>query len=194
MARKYTRDSRGRFSGGGGGGSRPKATGGSLKARGSAKQSAAKLAAKDKGDSSLSGTLSRRAQKAAVTRTGKASKAAQAANRTKMAGGRPAGVIGKRGGKVAEPAAQVAKPASKLGFNQSDFLRRSQRTASIANPQVRQRAQQLYGKILILDSSPKQLKTMFRKLGKPKRQTSPRRSASRREHEDMLRLAPRLFR
>lgn len=102
MARSYRRDSRGRFSGGGGGG---KATGGSLKARSSAKRSQAKLATKDQGDKSLSGSLSRRAQRAAVTRTGKAAAAAKAANRTKLAGGRPTGTVGKaKGAKPAAPA------------------------------------------------------------------------------------------
>jgi hypothetical protein len=75
------RDSRGRFAGGGGG----KATGGSLKARSSAKRSAAKLAGKDAGGATLSGRLGLRAQRAAVTRTGRASKAAQVANSTKLA-------------------------------------------------------------------------------------------------------------
>jgi hypothetical protein len=90
--RSYVRDANGRFSSspGGGGG---KVTGGSLKARTSARRSRAKLAKQDAGDSSLSGTASRRAQKAAVTRTAKASRAAQAANRGQLAGGRPAGTM-----------------------------------------------------------------------------------------------------
>ena len=78
------RDANGRFSSSPGGGS-GRVTGGSLKARSSARRSAAKLAGKGKADTSLSGTLSRRAQKAAATRTGKAARTARAANRTKLA-------------------------------------------------------------------------------------------------------------
>lgn len=94
MARTYKRDANGRFAGGGG--SSGRVTGGSLKARTSARRSRAKLAAKDAGGNSLSATLSRRAQRAAVTRTGKAAAAARAASRAKLAGGRPAGMVGKR--------------------------------------------------------------------------------------------------
>ena len=110
MARTYRRDSRGRFSGGGGGGG-GRATGGSLAARSSARRSAAKLSGKDTGDKSLSGTASRRAQKAAVTRTGRASKAAQTANRTKMTGG-PAGTI--KGRKNLAPSKEVAQMGKKV--------------------------------------------------------------------------------
>lgn len=92
MARTYKRDANGRFAGGGGSG---RVTGGSLKARSSARRSRAKLAGKAQGDTSLSGSMSRRAQRAAVTRTGKAAAAAKAANRTKLAGGRRAGTVGK---------------------------------------------------------------------------------------------------
>jgi hypothetical protein len=106
VARSYRRDSRGRFSGGGGGGGR--ATGGSLAARSSARRSAAKLAGKDAGDSSLSGTLSRRAQKAAVTRTGKAARTARAANRTKLAATSQVVI---RPGKARDPV--ISKAASK---------------------------------------------------------------------------------
>lgn len=112
MARSYRRDSRGRFSGGGGGG---KVTGGSLKARSSAKRSQAKLAAKDPGNKSLSGSLSRRAQRAAATRTGKAASAAKAANRTKLAGGRPAGTVGKAKGAKRQGAPEAKRPGMAQG-------------------------------------------------------------------------------
>ena len=93
MARTYKRDANGRFAGGGGGSGR--VTGGSLKARTSARRSRAKLAAKDPGDSSLSGTNSRRAQRAAVTRTGKAAAAARTGNRARAKAARVGGTVGK---------------------------------------------------------------------------------------------------
>jgi hypothetical protein len=121
VARTYRRDSRGRFSGGGGGGG-GRATGGSLAARSSARRSAAKLAGKDAADTSLSGTLSRRAQKAAATRTGKASKAAQTANRAQLAGRRPAGVIGKRGGAKPEASRTRSSAATAKGSGMGGSL------------------------------------------------------------------------
>jgi hypothetical protein len=94
----------------------------------------------------------------------------------------------------------VAKPAQtktvrKLAFGQSDFERRSQRTANIRNPVVKQNAQRLYGKILNLSSTPRQIKSMFKRAGKPK---AAGRSAldrqRQRDHKAMLAAAPMLFR
>lgn len=94
---------------------------------------------------------------------------------------------------AAKPAA-TAKPASKLGFTQSDFARRSQRTASIRNPQVKAKAQQLYGKILDLNSTPRQLKSMFKKAGKPKQRTATAATRQmRREHQNMMAASKVLF-
>jgi len=110
MARTYKRDARGRFAGGGGS-SRPTVTGGSLKARSAATRARRKLAGQDPADSSVRGTLSRRNQKGAVTRTGRAARAAGQANRTKISA-RPAGVVG-RGGKVRGAKAKPAGAAPK---------------------------------------------------------------------------------
>jgi hypothetical protein len=86
--RTYNRDARGRFASGGSGGKvkrgAPKAAGGSLKARASAAKSRKKLAEMDPGDRSLKAVLSRRAQKAAVTRTAKAAVEARKANRVRL--------------------------------------------------------------------------------------------------------------
>ena len=120
MARSYRRDARGRFAGGGGSG---RVTGGSLKARTSARRSRAKLAAKDAGGNSLSATLSRRAQRAAVTRTGKAATAARAASRTKLGGGKPSGTVGKR--KKADATRGSAKSQfSKVQLTKADIVNR----------------------------------------------------------------------
>jgi hypothetical protein len=98
-----------------------------------------------------------------------------------------------RANTAAKPAA-TAKPASKLGFTQSDFARRSQRTASIRNPQVKAKAQQLYGKILDLNSTPRQLKSMFKKAGKPKQRTATAATRQmRREHQNMMAASKVLF-
>lgn len=85
MARSYRRDSRGRFSGGGGGG-KPKATGGTLGARSSLRRSRAKAAANPSPQ-----------QRGAVTRGTKKLATARAGARQAMpAGTRPSGTIGKR--------------------------------------------------------------------------------------------------
>lgn len=85
MARSYRRDSRGRFSGGGGGG-KPKATGGTLGARSSLQRSRAKAAANPSPQ-----------QRGAVTRGTKKLATARAEARQSMpAGTRPGGTIGKR--------------------------------------------------------------------------------------------------
>lgn len=111
MARVYKRDSRGRFASGGGGGGKPKATGGTLAARSSARRSRQKLGTMDSGNQSLSGNLSRRAQKAAVTRTGNALKASKAANRQQIKS-RVAGTISKtRRQPAVTPTTVMAQPA-----------------------------------------------------------------------------------
>lgn len=113
------------------------------------------------------------------------SRAKATAARAKVAG-RPRSRV------VAKPAAQ--RQAAKLGFTQSDFQRRSQRTTGIRNPRVRETAQRLYGRVLDLGSSPRQLRTMFKKAGKPKAgRKSVAQRQSQREHRDMLALANRLF-
>lgn len=80
--RTYARDARGRFASSGS--SRPTATGGSLKARTSARRSRQRLAGMDQADASLKGTLSRRSQRGAVTRTAKAAAEARKANRVRL--------------------------------------------------------------------------------------------------------------
>ena len=84
MARSYRRDSRGRFSGGGGG--KPKATGGTLGARSSLRRSSAKAAANPSPQ-----------QRGAVTRgTKKLATARSEAKRQMPAAPRPTGTISKR--------------------------------------------------------------------------------------------------
>jgi hypothetical protein len=101
MARTYKRDSRGRFaSGGGSGGGRKsakpvtlparkpggKSSGGHLLKRQAVKDAKAKLAKMDSADRSYSGTLRRRAQKAAVTRASNALKAAKQGGKVRLSG------------------------------------------------------------------------------------------------------------
>lgn len=137
MARTYKRDANGRFAGGGGSG---RVTGGSLKARSSARRSRAKLAGKAQGDKSLSGSMSRRAQRAAVTRTGKAAAAAKAANRTKLAGGRRAGTVGKVRGVQQKRQAKPAVKRQQQPLTPSQL--RGQRRRASERPEVRlERAQ-----------------------------------------------------
>lgn len=91
--RTYVRDSAGRFAstpGGGLGAARKAARSQSgrtstLAARSSLKRSRAKLAAKDRADETLQGTLSTRAQKGAVTRGNRKLAGAKVAARTKLA-------------------------------------------------------------------------------------------------------------
>lgn len=59
--------------------------------------------------------------------------------------------------------------SAKLGFEKADFARRSQRTASIKNPKVKRVAERFYGKVGGMKNTPNELKSMFRKLGKPKK-------------------------
>lgn len=130
MARVYKRDARGRFAGGGGssGGSKkakslklparkPLSQGGSqrggglLVQRAAVRSAKAKLAAKDTADQSLQGSMSRRAQKGAVTRAQNALKAAEQRGRVRLGG--QAGVIrpGKGKGKGgSRKASDVVKP------------------------------------------------------------------------------------
>lgn len=111
--RTYARDARGRFASSGGGG---RLTGGSLKARTSARRSREKLAAKNQNDTSLSASLSRRAQRAAVTRTGKAAAVATVANRRRLAGARPVGTVAKRKTRsTLNPAATATAVGSPIG-------------------------------------------------------------------------------
>lgn len=162
----------------------PISTGGTLRARASLTRARAKAGAE--GASS--------AQRGAATRANTYAKASVQRNTVRMKGGGIRGTIAKP--KPPKPAAPAkAKAAPKLAFGQSDFERRSQRTANVRNPEVRQKAQRLYGKILNLSSTPKQLKSMFKKAGKPK---ATKRSVvdrqSQRDHKAMLAAAHLLFR
>ena len=124
MARTYKRDSRGRFASGGGGGSsggrkaapvkltrRTPVSQGGGRSRGHLVKRAAvaaakgKLAAKDPADQSIKGTLSRRAQKGAVTRAEKALAAAKQGGRVRLSA--RAGVIRPGARKGAQPAVVI---------------------------------------------------------------------------------------
>lgn len=111
MARTYKRDARGRFSSTGA--SRSGRTGGgTLAARTSLRKSRAKLAGKDAADTSVGGTLSRRAQKGAVTRGEKRLKEVRKASTVKMQGMKRSGTIAKGGRRSAPPpAARPQVPA-----------------------------------------------------------------------------------
>ena len=112
MARTYKRDARGRFASGGT--SKPgRTSGGTLGARTSLRKSRGKLAAKDRADDSLSGTLSRRAQKGAVTRGEKRLNQARKASMVKLGGV-------KRSGTIARPARFQARPVSPSRLKMSD--------------------------------------------------------------------------
>ncbi len=100
MARTYRRDGRGRFS----------STGGSLGARASARRSQQKLRAAQAGGKSAA---SIRAQKGAVTRTGKAAKAARMENRRTLTGSRSGVVAKPKGLKPGALAASRARKAAK---------------------------------------------------------------------------------
>jgi hypothetical protein len=100
MARTYRRDGRGRFS----------STGGSLGARSSARRSQQKLKAAQAGGKSAA---SIRAQKGAVTRTGKAAKAARMENRRTLTGSRKGVVAKPKGLKPGALAASRARKAAK---------------------------------------------------------------------------------
>jgi len=164
----------------------PVSTGGTLRARASLTRARAKAGAE--GASS--------AQRGAATRANTYAKASVQRNTVRMKGSEMAGTIAKPAGlKPAKPAAPAKTKVAKLAFEQSDFVRRSQRTANIRNPEVKQKAQRLYGKVLDLSSTPKQLKSMFKKAGKPK--ASKRSAVDRqrqRDHKAMLAAAPQLFR
>lgn len=100
MARTYRRDTRGRFS----------ATGGSLKARSSARASRQKLAA---AQAAGKPPASVRAQKAAVTRTTKAAKASRMQNRRTMTTSRKGTVAKPKGLKPGALAASQARKAAR---------------------------------------------------------------------------------
>jgi hypothetical protein len=99
MARAYKRDANGRFAGGGGGGARPRSTGGTLGARASLQRSRAKLA-----------TNRSSAQRGAVTRGSRKLAAVKAESRRKLpAANRPAGTMQ---GKVQRRPAQAVTPTT----------------------------------------------------------------------------------
>lgn len=132
MARNYRRDSRGRFSSTGTTGrSKPKALpGGTLAARTSLRKSRQKLAGKDAADLSLSGTLSRRSQAAAVTRGKNRLREAVKSSRVKIAAG-PGGVI-RRGGKQRQSTPpKVVPPARKTRPRQQGDLMRGERLKGV---------------------------------------------------------------
>jgi hypothetical protein len=132
MARRsYTRDARGRFASTPGGsarkavklpaparrtaGSKPQKRRGLLIQRSAAAASKRKLKGLDPADQSLSGSLKRRAQKGAVTRTANRLKAAESGGRRRIRTAAQPGVVrpGKalRGGRKALPAEKATKPA-----------------------------------------------------------------------------------
>lgn len=108
------------------------------------------------------------------------------------------GVIKRPTKPTTRAAAAAVKPVrrnTKLGFTESDFARRSQRTASIRNPEVKAKAQRLYGRVMDTGQTPRQLRSMFKKAGKPKAKTAT--AAARRmqrEHRDMMAASRVLFR
>lgn len=144
MARTYKRDSRGRFAGGGSGGSRKgrslpsptkRTASGKTKRQGLLTQRAAvsaaqaKLKAKNTGDKSLTAQLSMRAQKAAVTRAKNKLAAAQQTGRIRLKATDRAGVIrpGRRN-KSQAVTPEVVSPVSG-----SSRVPASQRPGSITN-------------------------------------------------------------
>ena len=138
MARTYKRDARGRFAGGGGGGGGRKgrslpaptkrtATGktkrqGLLTQRAAVSAAQAKLKSKDPADRSLTGQLSLRAQKAAVTRAKNKLAAAQKSGRIRLSG-RDGVIRPRKGG--ARPAAVAMKPATSRGLPSTAIRDRS---------------------------------------------------------------------
>lgn len=113
MARTYKRDARGRFSSTGA--SRSGRTGGgTLAARTSLRKSRAKLAGKDAADTSVGGTLSRRAQRGAVTRGEKRLKEVRKASTVKMQGMKRSGTIAKGGRRSAPPRRPGSGPANSV--------------------------------------------------------------------------------
>jgi hypothetical protein len=141
MARQYKRDARGRFASGGSSGRR---AGGTLAARASLRSSRKKLAAKDSADGSLKGTLSKRAQKAAVTKGSKRLKEAKKAATVRIAGrrggtvGRPKGYVRPVGAKQGKAKPSVPKvDLTDAGFTRR--LRRAQRNLSDAQKTIKAR-------------------------------------------------------
>jgi hypothetical protein len=130
MARRsYTRDARGRFASTPGGGARkavklpaparrtagskPQKRRGLLIQRSAAAASKRKLKGLDPADQSLSGSLKRRAQKGAATRTANRLKAAESGGRIRLAGRKAPGRIGAKAGRTAEPRVAKPKPPAK---------------------------------------------------------------------------------
>ncbi|MGA1114845.1 MAG: hypothetical protein ACO3TI_07895 [Aquiluna sp.] len=167
--RTYKRDGNGRFASTGGGGS---------------KRPAAKRVAKgpNKVTRDNAGRITSVGGDGATMRGGRLRTAGGKLRATQTARvkapGAKAGTIAKGGrgvsGAVARSLAAVrksksAKGTAKLGFEKADFARRSQRTASIKNPKVKRVAERFYGKVGGMKNTPNELKSMFRKLGKPKK-------------------------
>jgi hypothetical protein len=130
MARRsYTRDARGRFASTPGGGARkavklpaparrtagskPQKRRGLLIQRSAAAASKRKLKGLDPADQSLSGSLKRRAQKGAATRTANRLKAAESGGRIRLAGRKAPGRIGAKAGRPAEPRGPKLLPPTK---------------------------------------------------------------------------------
>jgi len=127
-SRTYARDARGRFASTPGGGSRkptgglpkrqPRKTGspppkrrGLVTQRAAVRRSAAKLRGKDPADQSLSGTLSRRAQKGAVTRAQNRLAAAEQSGRRRVRAAAQPGIV--RPGRQGRVKPVAATPASR---------------------------------------------------------------------------------
>ena len=166
--RTYKRDAKGRFASGGGGGN---------------KRPPAKRVAKgpNKVTRDNAGRITSVGGNGATVRGGRLRTASGKKRATQTASikasGSKSNIIAKGGrgisGAVARSLAAARKSRSKktpskLGFEKADFIRRTQRTASIKNPRVRRVAERFYGKVGEMKATPKELKTMFKKLGKPK--------------------------
>jgi hypothetical protein len=150
---QYVRDNSGRFASTPGGGP-SKATpasvrkavkaaaikGGTLQFRTSLRRSKAKLAAIDRADETLKTTLSRRAQKGAVTRGQKAARAAIKSSRSKLGVAPKMGVIKKKR-KAPQPALQSVKNETPKEVGQKirpgEFVRANLRPRNVmAKPQI----------------------------------------------------------
>jgi hypothetical protein len=240
MARRYNRDSRGRFaSGGGGGGSkRPAARGISRGTNRLTRDNSGRITSVGGDGATARGGRLRTAsgnQRATQTlRAGRRSTPSGAIRKTDVVTARTQNAISKnierrnraglnpptaskenQSARIARAERRIAsrtptnpttraaaaavkpvrRPNTKLGFTESDFARRSQRTASVRNPEVKAKAQRLYGRVMDTGQTPRQLRSMFKRAGKPKAKTAT--AAARRmqrEHRDMMAASRILFR
>jgi hypothetical protein len=158
-SRTYARDARGRFASTPGGGSRRPAGGlpkrqprkagspppkrrGLVTQRAAVRRSAAKLRGKDPADQSLSGTLSRRAQKGAVTRASNRLQAAQQGGRQRVRPGATQGVIRpiKSKGSASSKAKSLRERAAKLEARGNGLMGGGRRDGATVNVPISSRA------------------------------------------------------